>query len=282
MSTKIYNGIKFKSNNLHEVLTQLQSLKEEDLNIGMAHLSENEMFSFILFNDLHEKNVWDIRQMFVEALCKPVRSLMEPSLLFSVIVFPHKNGGLYGYYLDDNVRGYSKLLMDSGFVEDYHYQNQTDQPEDITDEEWEKRGDLWDELLPGIGILRDNGFIYKIVNDSDVGFNITPIIKESVERVLEHKANFEIAKKLLDVINSDEKFIERLGGEKERVSCSVDTVDDKVHYIFRAGFFGGTKVKISKDEMIKIVKSKKSINNKAEELKPVLTGEKQLHDDDEF
>lgn len=38
MSTKIYNGIKFKSNNLNEILSQLQTIRTKLLDICKSQL----------------------------------------------------------------------------------------------------------------------------------------------------------------------------------------------------------------------------------------------------
>lgn len=57
------------------------------------------------------------------------------------------------YYIrayDDNIsilNGTVELLEDMGELEDFHYQNHTDQPENINDEEWEERFKIWEKIL---------------------------------------------------------------------------------------------------------------------------------------
>ena len=54
MSTKIYNGIKFKSNNWKEVLEQLLSIRESAKELAMTKLSDEELAAFILTSKTHD------------------------------------------------------------------------------------------------------------------------------------------------------------------------------------------------------------------------------------
>ena len=47
--------------------------------------------------------------------------------------------------------------------EDFHYQNQTDEPEDVTDEQWKERERVWDKLLPGSGNPSEHGFSFDLI-----------------------------------------------------------------------------------------------------------------------
>ena len=48
---------------------------------------------------------------------------------------------------------------------DFHYQNQVDQPEDVTDKEWNKRIEIWGAVLPN-GSFLDNGLSYDFQRES--------------------------------------------------------------------------------------------------------------------
>ena len=55
--------------------------------------------------------------------------------------------------LDNNVYGivddeheFYEYLLKIGLIDDFYYQNQTDQDENISDEEWEKRYEVWDKI----------------------------------------------------------------------------------------------------------------------------------------
>ena len=52
------------------------------------------------------------------------------------------------------------------WAEDFHYQNQVDQPEDISDEKWGNRADKWGELCLGTGKQSHNArrFHHEVIN----------------------------------------------------------------------------------------------------------------------
>ena len=60
MSTKIYNGIKFKSNNWKEVLEQLLSIRESAKELAMNKLSDEELAAFILTSKTQSLSEWEI------------------------------------------------------------------------------------------------------------------------------------------------------------------------------------------------------------------------------
>lgn len=66
----------------------------------------------------------------------------SPRMKFSVILYPSKEGDIYGYYFT-GINGYDKLL--DPFVDEYMYYDNSDRPEDLTDEEWDERGKRWDD-----------------------------------------------------------------------------------------------------------------------------------------
>ena len=163
MSTKIYNGIKFKSNNIYEIIHQLKGIRGEAIKVGIDDLIKNTLKPFILFKNLEETCGFDIIQKLNEDLRKEHRLLIDPCFLFEIIIFPHKTDGIFGYFITDNIQAYEDMLYNNNIAEDFHYQNQSDQPEDISDEEWEYREKVWDDLLPGSGHLTDNGMVFQIV-----------------------------------------------------------------------------------------------------------------------
>jgi hypothetical protein len=73
MSTKIYNGIKFKSNNIHEVIHQLKELRNEAISIGVDGLIQNGLQYFISINNLSDKSKYDILQKIEKNLKKDER-----------------------------------------------------------------------------------------------------------------------------------------------------------------------------------------------------------------
>lgn len=60
------------------------------------------------------------------------------------------HGGWIGFKLFTSRPDYASViaaLTDEFDIEEYHYQNQTDQPEGISDEAWSARGKFWDDAV---------------------------------------------------------------------------------------------------------------------------------------
>lgn len=73
-------------------------------------------------------------------------------------IIPIYSLGMFGW---DRIK-----LVFPTYVEDYHYQNSTDKPENITQEEWETREAKWKELCLGEGKASHNArrFYHEIIN----------------------------------------------------------------------------------------------------------------------
>lgn len=63
------------------------------------------------------------------------------------------------------------LLIDYFHVQEYGYWDNTDMPDELTEDEWNKRRDDWNKALPdALGVPRQNGFVIKLV---DSEFDLT-------------------------------------------------------------------------------------------------------------
>jgi len=162
MSTKLYNGIKFKSNDIREVLDQLISIKNKANEIALDLLDDRSLALFIESNNLLDKDKWEISREILDALesSNYNKWKFKPRMYFSVVIYPTKEGDIYGYYFDSDKKEFNDLLKP--FYTDFHYQNNSDKPDDISDEEWKFRELKWDELLPG-DKFADSGLKYDIV-----------------------------------------------------------------------------------------------------------------------
>lgn len=97
-----------------------------------------------------------------------------PNFKFSVILYPSIEGDIYGYYFN-HLNEYLPLL--NPFFDEYCYYDNTDQPEDLTEEEWYERGQRWDKMVPNR--FSDTGLTYDIVSSSDLDPSIIRVkIKE--------------------------------------------------------------------------------------------------------
>lgn len=67
-------------------------------------------------------------------------------------------------------------------ADDFHYQNQTDQPEDISDEEWQHRSQIWNDIFDVYFTPGEAGPTYEIVKSDDFNDIENPnLLKDIVE-----------------------------------------------------------------------------------------------------
>lgn len=194
MSLKVYNGIKFKSKNIPEIISQLYAIKEQAkknsndylMNDGgrIVHLMiKNKIidnFEDIFTKEFTSDDYWNVDRLIAASLDSRWRDRMEPNFNFSVCVIPWTDGNVYGIYYDDDIEENRALLND--IADEYHYQNQTDQPDDIDDEEWGERRNVWNEIFDKYCSPNDAGFIYEIVTSSDLHFDIIETALEQYKK----------------------------------------------------------------------------------------------------
>lgn len=68
-------------------------------------------------------------------------------------------------------------------VSEYNYWNNTDKPDELTDEQWERRRKDWDTALPGIGIPSENGFIIEFTKGFPSLFDMK--LKENAHKYID-------------------------------------------------------------------------------------------------
>ncbi|HCH1893837.1 hypothetical protein [Vibrio parahaemolyticus] len=106
--------------------------------------------------------------MFIEekhkVLVDGIRST-DWDFTFNVCLIPWGQHTLGLYYVENDI-GYRQSLMDVGF-QDYHYQNSTDKPNDVTDSEWRQRELAWESVLPGWTRPIERGLSYSVVDWDD-------------------------------------------------------------------------------------------------------------------
>ena len=67
---------------------------------------------------------------------------------------------------------YQKYIINQPQVEDYHYQNQTDKPDDISDDSWERRALNWDSAIGPDYIPINHGFTVQFINPDNIEFSV--------------------------------------------------------------------------------------------------------------
>jgi len=163
MSTKLYDGLKLVDSapDLFELTPLLaepiraafreaaRELVAEELanHIDGLKSSSDETPKGIVYDGVEDR--WTERQEKFgshHALNDPLR--------FSIVFGRSHRGSVlaYPFYREDR---YRVALEATGLFEDYHYQDQSDRPEEISAKKWKARGKEWDSLLNSAGSFGD-------------------------------------------------------------------------------------------------------------------------------
>lgn len=203
MSLKVYNGIKFKTKKLPEIIKYLHSIKDKAKANSVKHIKEKpDRVIYALtenmdevFNPDFKLDKWEAQQKLRANLSKTWRTVEDPSFLFSVCIIPWTDGNVYGISYHDDIDE-NRALLDEIAIE-YHYQNQTDKPDEISTRDWNKRGKIWNEIFDDYVSAGDAGMIYEIVKPDDF---YAKYIEDAIESYKDqHFHGFRIECNITDV-----------------------------------------------------------------------------------
>lgn len=128
------------------------------------NLRVNHIWKALLDEDwskLFHKVYWRILKEVHEASNDQTLDSLEYDFSSELMFFPLRNKTLLMYF------GYfdiEEMITDSGQILDYHYQNQTDRPENISQEEWKQREADWNEAIGPDFIPINHGFSICLFN----------------------------------------------------------------------------------------------------------------------
>lgn len=164
MSTNIHTGVKFKTGSIFEIKEKLKQFKDDYL----VPEIEKDVFKLLVYqivdamdrekmgesgiildrgDSLSSQFVLDFTHRQAEIRRTKMRD-PEVDFSFEVAILPHlESGELLGIVYSEKSKFFDKFL-ELDFVEPFPYWNSTDRPDELTDEEWEKRGEIWDEACP--------------------------------------------------------------------------------------------------------------------------------------
>lgn len=155
MSTKIYNGLRLIDSgaDLFTVIPQVAKVIRKELGKAAQALVGEELARAADDKKLREEtkptdNLWfevEERWRKRQAAWGPHHRLNDP-LRFSIVFGRSDQGNILVNWYGEH-QGYEKALKKTGLFEDYGYWNNTDEPEDMTYEEWQARGKEWDSLM---------------------------------------------------------------------------------------------------------------------------------------
>lgn len=209
MSTKIYNGAKFKSNNILEVLDQLKNIRTELLKIcnTSEYVPDKNLIGYIKYKeyDVYDK-VADID--IIKKIKDDIDLFDETAYRFipfkvTIYVIPHTDGNIYAGVFCDNHKALKYLQP---YILDYHYQNQTDKPDEIPDDEWDTRKKIWNEIFDKYWSFPEVGLRYDVLSGKD--FSMWKQIKNACATIIdENEQNFEnIYNGIYSILNVTERI----------------------------------------------------------------------------
>lgn len=174
MSTKIYNGYKLPIMSKDEVLNfcnRLKPLFEKEKNNQYSEFCVNTRIYSLDRNQFlgYDPKSWeDIEAELRERIAQVKKGYREPTADFSANVFfiRMKDKTLALFYSDNSKL--VELWQSQPEVSDYHYQNQVDKPQDISENDWEQRKIDWDNALSNsVPANNKNGIAY-VFTDEDI------------------------------------------------------------------------------------------------------------------
>lgn len=209
MSTKIYDAYKFTHNySMYELSHIFDGLRTEIKDICNRDILQKVIAKTLYFYNFKQANgdnrvaemvaktdnrymhgVWkavqedkwrmvyvDVYMYIIDEISKcakfsPFRSCYDYRCKLQII--PMETKTLTMFFGNPMLRNYLKSRPD--FLTDYHYQNQTDRPEDISDTEWNLREKDWDKAIGPDYIPSQHGFAVDLFNTE----NIMPIFVPS-------------------------------------------------------------------------------------------------------
>lgn len=205
MSTKIYDAYKFNENynlfELNKIMDQLREEVTEQCNKDIATKVINKTLHFYNFKQYHGDNlvkemieqekdsimhqVWkDVLENqwksvytslyidFTDKIGENDRFRLDYNYKCLLQIIPLKNKILALYFGNPNIREY---IEETDFFSDYHYQDQCDKPDSISDKEWKNRKSDWENAIGPDYIPSRHGFSVDLFDTC----NILPIFKPS-------------------------------------------------------------------------------------------------------
>lgn len=176
MSTKIYTGFEFSGAKPSRLFHDFLKVAEEFRKFAKekVHSQIRDIMASYIVNKIDriscgiseiekpDKSIfWDAENYVRDGIKKAATSTTWTGFDFEVsaVVFPVKRrmvGIFYG-------AGFFEDFLKLPGITDYHYQNQTDPPEDVPARAWRKRAKDWDEVLGDSYIPSENGYVVEII-----------------------------------------------------------------------------------------------------------------------
>lgn len=155
MSTR-YNNAYWTQRSLTSLHLQLKKLQVSEAAAFASHIDQSMRLCRTPADRMEE--------CFVEA--KQILSGLNGSPVWSAVIYPfprqhlHWREGAVVLQLFGVTRDGQKKFVRRTQIKDYHWQNQTDQPDNVTDGDWAARKRAWDLMCPS-GFPAQDGFVFE-------------------------------------------------------------------------------------------------------------------------
>lgn len=160
MSTKIYDAYKY-SGSVDLLLKQLAKMKESYNDIVVERLLASEECP---------DEYLDIKNKINQEIAAGTWNVFNISA--SVVLYPQMDMKVVQFFGLDRPL-HSKLIKPiQRYLKDWHYQDQSDEPEDVSKQEWKQREKYWDRVFKQHDIPSYAGFSFQLDDISKVLMNI--------------------------------------------------------------------------------------------------------------
>jgi hypothetical protein len=177
MSTRINHGRIIRNCTLTEMLERLKAIRPRCVEMAQNAIAKEIAKKRTFWLDMDVNYLPFPRQEFESPFWRLIRVLKQEraktaggersvdwDFTLSVCLIPWGDDLLALHYLENNP-GFLDVLKGIGF-EDFHYQNSTDRPDSISEQDWEERSTIWAQAL-GKGVPASVGLSYEIVRWDD-------------------------------------------------------------------------------------------------------------------
>lgn len=184
MSTKIYTGFRFDSDmDLYQIHEKLNGFRDLAFKIVKQEVYKWQANQFVYLFDSYTLGIlneelktkvenngcWEIASKELKERHNKVKYSRErdPDIDFSfeISILPLYRDKILGIYYCEN-DSLIKAWKSQFYIFDYHYQNQTDCPKNISSDEWEQRRKDWDKIFSNTNTPSMCGFIAQLVEDN--------------------------------------------------------------------------------------------------------------------
>lgn len=246
---------------IQKILNARYGAVDIDINKVIETLSSPYYSAFVFINNILEE---DLKFSEIQKDIMSIESDMESTL----VLFPiTKKKTLIMSYSENFTNFFRSLCDDKSFcekyeLEEYHYQNQTDKPDDISSRAWAQRRKDWDKALP-TGVPSSDGMVVKLLDAEQFTIPLLLKRKEIKELVMNKIPPRSARVDKLTKSNTSDKYWEIYKEKNKITKCSYTEIMHSNDELRK-------KYKEKDSEIIDLINSTK---REVEEYLPVITEE---------